>query len=169
VYIGAHKGFENDGYVCSSETMLKEYSIRQSDFSREILYRGTWKECLRFEQALIRGLIKSGSNIFYNKSCGAAVIFTDDVRRKMSIASRNRRRTAEHGAAIGRAQLGNKRALGKKGPLGYKHTEETKQKMKEKRKGKTPSAGYKPTEDHVRKMYEGRMRKKLEKIYDTIK
>jgi hypothetical protein len=37
-YIGKHRGSTNDGYVSSSEIMLKEYKNRPDDFKREILW-----------------------------------------------------------------------------------------------------------------------------------
>lgn len=36
-YIGSHWGTENDGYVCSSQWMLRAYLYRPNDFKRRIL------------------------------------------------------------------------------------------------------------------------------------
>ena len=36
-YVGSHKGTEDDGYVCSSKTMLIEYRKRPNDFKRRVI------------------------------------------------------------------------------------------------------------------------------------
>lgn len=36
LYVGVHKGIQNDGYICSSKKMLEEYNKRQEDFKRKI-------------------------------------------------------------------------------------------------------------------------------------
>lgn len=36
-YVGCHWGYEDDGYVCSSDWMMKAYKIRPEDFKRRML------------------------------------------------------------------------------------------------------------------------------------
>ena len=38
-YVGSHWGFENDGYICSSNWMYNTYKRRKEDFKRRILKR----------------------------------------------------------------------------------------------------------------------------------
>lgn len=37
LYIGSQKGSTDDGYICSSKYMLKEFYERPDDFSRQII------------------------------------------------------------------------------------------------------------------------------------
>lgn len=56
LYIGAHKGSPNDGYVCSSKLMLEQYNIRSKDFSRQIIAEGTAKDIFNLENIILRKL-----------------------------------------------------------------------------------------------------------------
>jgi len=84
VYVGVHLGNTDDGYVCSSKSMLKEYSDRPSDFTREILFEGDYDICASFEKALISGLFKQDKNTFYNRSNGKKILFDDEIKKKIS-------------------------------------------------------------------------------------
>ena len=42
-YIGYHKGSQDDGYVCSSRTMMEEYNKRENNFHREVI-ADYWKK-----------------------------------------------------------------------------------------------------------------------------
>lgn len=44
LYVGVHKGTLDDGYICSSKHMLKEYTQRPETFSRQIIAHGTWDD-----------------------------------------------------------------------------------------------------------------------------
>lgn len=54
-YIGSHWGFEDDGYVCSSNAMREAYRRRKHDFKRRILQRvyTDRKDLLETEQTWI--------------------------------------------------------------------------------------------------------------------
>lgn len=54
-YIGSHWGFEDDGYVCSSNWMYNSYKRRPDDFKRRILTRhyGTREALYEKEQYLL--------------------------------------------------------------------------------------------------------------------
>ena len=68
-YIGKHKGDENDGYVSSSFPFNASYDLSPNIFAREILFRGTDKECLSYEQNLIREAIRiDGYEKIYNRT-----------------------------------------------------------------------------------------------------
>ena len=55
IYIGFHKGTENDGYVCSSasEKFWNDFNNAEYIWQREILYKGTMKECQEYESLLL--------------------------------------------------------------------------------------------------------------------
>jgi hypothetical protein len=52
-YIGKHKGTDDDGYVSSGRAFLAHYNSDPTLFKREILFRGTDAQCLRYEQERI--------------------------------------------------------------------------------------------------------------------
>lgn len=56
-YLGSHVGRENDGYICSSSTMLAAYRERRSDFRRRIISRGEPSEIRKLEERWLQ-LIK---------------------------------------------------------------------------------------------------------------
>ena len=64
-YLGSHKGREDDGYVCSSKHMLKEYKARSESFKRRILERCDEMDILKAEQKWL-DLIKS-NELYYKK------------------------------------------------------------------------------------------------------
>ena len=43
LYVGSHKGSIDDGYICSSKPMMKEYKKRPQDFSRQIVAEGLFE------------------------------------------------------------------------------------------------------------------------------
>ena len=98
VYVGYHKGNISDGYICSSYSMLSEYKARPADFTREILYTGTATDSFRFEQKIIKQLIKlpkftynkrfGGTGIPWNK--GVSGIYSEEHRIKLREAATGR-------------------------------------------------------------------------------
>ena len=67
-YVGKHKGTNDDGYVCSSESMLSEYNDCPSRFVRTILAYGTDEEMHELETQLILTLKATKSHLYYNMS-----------------------------------------------------------------------------------------------------
>jgi len=67
-YVGKHKGTADDGYVCSSESMLSEYNDCPSRFVRTILAYGTDQEMHELETQLILTLKATRSHLYYNMS-----------------------------------------------------------------------------------------------------
>jgi len=66
-YIGKHKGFEDDGYISSGKYFLSVYWANPKIFIREILHRGSEKECLKIEAQLIHTAINThGYDHIYN-------------------------------------------------------------------------------------------------------
>lgn len=84
IYIGYHKGNLNDGYVCSSHNKLfwDDFHNPKMQWKRDILYKGTSAECLLKEQEILRAL--KFDDKLYNRAKGANIIFTSDVKQKMS-------------------------------------------------------------------------------------
>jgi len=67
LYIGAHKGSEDDGYVCSSKYLMNEYKQRPNDFSRQIIAKGTFKDMFVFESKILQSLNASKDPMMYNR------------------------------------------------------------------------------------------------------
>lgn len=118
LYLGAHKGAETDGYVCSSKLMLAEYQKRPENFSRQIIARGSWEDIISLETAMLRSVDAAKNENFYNKN-------NNDWPVK-----KNLKHTALTKKKIGEAQKKSREAKPRK------HTDETKRKMSESMKGK---------------------------------
>lgn len=84
IYIGYHKGAQDDGYVCSSasERFWNDFNDPAMQWEREIVFEGSQHECLEYEQSLLKEIdIRSDS--YYNNARGSSVIFTDEIREKI--------------------------------------------------------------------------------------
>jgi hypothetical protein len=73
VYAGMHTGFEDDGYVCSSKSMLKEYAQRPTDFSRQIIAKGLLEDCRELETKINSKLLKD-LDTCYNRTAGKRIV-----------------------------------------------------------------------------------------------
>ena len=125
LYVGFHKGNEDDGYVCSSKNMLAEYSARPHDFSRQILAKGTYNDCRVFEIAVIKAMF-AGNVPCYNLNAGGAIVYTDEIRRKISATHKGKVISEEHREAIRKWNAETRQPA----------TEETKEKIAESKRGK---------------------------------
>ena len=67
-YIGKHKGTTDDGYVCSSESLIAEYNECPSRFIRTILAYGTDEEMHGLETQLILTLRATKSHLYFHLS-----------------------------------------------------------------------------------------------------
>jgi len=83
LYVGMHKGHPDDGYISSSKHMLKAYKQRPADFTREVLTRNTYDICRTFEVAIIKAMFEQGVPC-YNLNAGGAILFTPEIRAKIS-------------------------------------------------------------------------------------
>ena len=112
LYIGYHKGSPEDGYVCSSKSMLEDYIKDRSVFSRQIIATGTKEDCIALEKAILMSVDAKHNDAFYNKHNGNGNV------------------AVPPGPHIGQF-------AGEKNPMyGKKHTPATIIKMSENRKGK---------------------------------
>lgn len=83
LYVGMHKGHPDDGYVSSSKHMLRAYKERPADFTREVLTRNTYDICRTFEVAIIKAMFEQNVPC-YNLNAGGAILFTPEIRAKIS-------------------------------------------------------------------------------------
>jgi hypothetical protein len=67
-YIGKHRGKPDDGYVCSSESLMTEYNECPSRFIRTILAYGSDQEMLELETIMLLQLKTRMSPLYYNLS-----------------------------------------------------------------------------------------------------
>jgi len=79
--------------------MMAEYKLRPDDFSRQIVATGTYEDCRKFEIALIKAMF-DGSVPCYNLNAGGAVLFTPEVRERMSKKLKGKNITEQHKEAI---------------------------------------------------------------------
>lgn len=124
-YIGAHWGFENDGYICSSPWMLKAYRRRPKDFKRKILQRiySSRKETFLMEEKYLK-MIKPEEikTKYYNLNTKVSDYWHNYEQVRMTV-----------GQKISASRTG--KTYSKRGP----RSEETKQKIREKLLGKSLS------------------------------
>jgi len=70
LYVGSHKGPTDDGYVCSSIPMIKEYNTRPLDFTRQVIAEGTYKEIRLLEAKILQSANAAVNESFYNMNNG---------------------------------------------------------------------------------------------------
>lgn len=167
IYVGVHKGNVDDGYVCSSRHMLKEYKERPEDFTRQIIAIGTLNDCIDLEIAIIKQLLKN-KDTCYNRAAGKMIINdvhpmlgrkqNDNVKNSVRKANTGKvawnkgmKMSKEHCEKNRQAHLGIKHSIearkkmsearqGENHPMwGKKHSEETKKRQGEKNKGRVAS------------------------------
>lgn len=121
-YIGSHWGTIDDGYICSSRWMRKAHKRRPQDFKRRILkFVSTSRKQLLEEETRYLSMIKDDEVRirYYNLRRSAIGHWTADDNKSKTIGEKisNTMKTSEYR---------DKR---------HKHSDETKQKMSEARKG----------------------------------
>lgn len=144
LYVGSHKGSIDDGYVCSSKIMMKEYNKRPQDFSRQIIAEGNLEDIRKLESKILQSVSARINEDFYNQHDNDGFYFegwkkgqfTEEHRRKMSLAAKKRVRSKEHLEKLHAGRRSSKNSAEHSAALiasrlGSKHTEETKNKMKE--------------------------------------
>lgn len=121
-YIGYHKGIITDGYISSSSNpqFWDDFNNPTMMWERTILFSGTRDECLSFEQDCLK-TIDLRSNEYYNNARGSSIIFTEEVRKKMSssaterwkntsIEEKNKYAERMHNSQLGRIKSDEERA-----------------------------------------------------------
>lgn len=146
LYVGVHKGTEDDGYVCSSKSMMREYKKRPTDFTRQIIAHGTDVDCRSLESAILKSVDAKMNESFYNMHNndgnfywkGPRGPFSEEHKAKLADAKRGRKISEEH-----KKKLHEGRRKSKNSPehaaaviasrIGTKHTDEAKAKMSERK------------------------------------
>lgn len=86
LYIGSHKGRIDDGYICSSKSMISEYKTRPEDFSREIIAEGVYKDIRKLEGTILHSLNAAKDPQFYNlNNQNGNFCHTEEHYKKLSI------------------------------------------------------------------------------------
>lgn len=97
IYVGFHKGTEDDGYVCSSSSdqFWEDYNNLNYKWEREILFKGTMKECQLLESQILDKLDVTSDNVYNNKN-NLMFNLNDEVRFKLSVAAQKRGSDSEY-------------------------------------------------------------------------
>jgi len=97
IYVGFHKGTETDGYVCSSASnkFWEDFNNPEYIWQREILYKGTMKECQEYESSLLDKLDITSEDI-YNQRNNIMFNLDDEVRTKLSKSAKKRNQNPEY-------------------------------------------------------------------------
>jgi hypothetical protein len=110
LYVGVHKGAPGDGYICSSKPMLQEYHKRPSDFSREVLKFGPYRDMHKLEQSMLESVNAPKNPSYYNQSAAQGPFYctshTPETKAKMSISAKKRGITLETRAKITESKRG---------------------------------------------------------------
>lgn len=112
-YIGYHVGSVGDGYVSSSHNInfWNDFENDEMEWERTIVFTGDSNTSLEYEQKLLEEIDLS-SDEYYNNARGSKIIFTDEVRKKMSISGKKRWEKATkherelHGKKISELKIG---------------------------------------------------------------
>ncbi len=114
LYVGFHKGFSDDGYICSSVDMRAEYKQRPEDFTRQIVASGSVEDMHNFEQVLLQAENVCYNEHYYNKKAISWPLSKNPLpkRKRPDTVIQNKKRTGEDNPFYGK-----------------KHTEETLTKM----------------------------------------
>lgn len=115
-YIGYHKGSFDDKYICSSHSdkFWKDFNNINFCWERYIIYFGTCNQCLNLEQFILSQL-NLRDDAIYNNGKGAKIIFTNEVKQKMSVSHKKRwkimsdEKRAQHAQKISKSKKGIKR------------------------------------------------------------
>lgn len=147
LYVGVHKGSTDDGYVCSSKVMMKEYKKRQQDFTRQIVAEGTDLDCRALESSILKSVDAKMNESFYNMHNndgnfywkGPRGPFSEEHKAKLAAAKRGRKISKEHADKLHAGRRASKNSPEHAAAIiasriGTKHTKEAKLKMSENRK-----------------------------------
>lgn len=146
IYIGFHKGVENDGYICSSasEKFWNDFNNPDYVWQREILYKGTMKDCQLVESKLLNELDIT-SEFVYNQRNNVMFNLDDEVRNKLSEAAKRRNQNPEYIEKLRQSSRKlwedpNHRRKVTIANTGKTVSKETKEKLREANLGKTQSS-----------------------------
>ena len=97
IYIGWHKGTEDDGYVCSSSSnqFWEDYNNPDYQWQREILHKGTMPECQLIEYQLLDSIDITSDSVYNNRN-NLRFNLNDEVRVKLKAAALKRGENPEY-------------------------------------------------------------------------
>lgn len=134
LYVGVHKGIQNDGYICSSKKMLEEYHKRPEDFKRKIIAEGQFEDMISLETAILCSVNAKINPVFYNMHNGDGNFYnkghTQETKEKIKSSNTGYSHTAET-----RKKLRDLRLKQNCPRTGRKHDQKTKDRISEKKKG----------------------------------
>ena len=138
LYVGIHKGCQHDGYVCSSRLMMEAYKERPTDFTRQIVATGNYKDMKALETAILTSENAAKSRLYYNRANNTGhfvnLKHTKETKEKISKSKR--------GLLILSARGPRPNASGEKNHFFQKkHSEQTRKIMSEKAKIRSIGAG----------------------------
>ena len=113
-YRGIHTGSVDDNYAGSGAVFKKKYGgqlktacVDSTDWVRNVLFIGTREECLLWESLVATERELSNPKCL-NKITGGkdSVVFSDEVKDKISKANSGRKLTEQHAKALKESRLG---------------------------------------------------------------
>ena len=148
LYVGYHKGRQDDGYICSQDKledpdkipMMVEYRKRPQDFTRMVLAEGTAEDCRALEEVILVAAGAARSNRFYNQHNGGKNFVFDAKGENNPMYGTHR--TGIDNPMYGRHHTEETREHLRKISTGKKATQETRDKMSKTRKGKKQSPAH---------------------------
>ena len=129
-YVGSHKGTVNDGYIGSGKRFSRAYSKRPECFTREILYVG--EDYRELEEFILDTIDAKSNPAYYNLINGSFNCkFSKEQREKISNSLRGKKASKEAREKMSASRTGEKNHF-----YGRTHSEETRRKISEAKKGK---------------------------------
>jgi len=110
LYVGSHRGTDDDGYICSSKYMMNEYKLRPNDFTRQIIAHGSTEDIRELEHQILVATKAANSDEFYNISHGGGrlyrkgVTMSEEHKQKISAANKGKLKNDSHKAALKKAK-----------------------------------------------------------------
>ena len=97
IYIGWHKGTEDDGYICSSASaqFWDDFNNPKYKWKREILHKGTMPECQLIESQLLDSIDITLDTVYNNKN-NLMFNLNDEVRSKLKTSALKRGEDPEY-------------------------------------------------------------------------
>ena len=140
-YYGVHLGDIDDNYAGSGTKFMELYGGGRKqdcyaplDWHRTIEFRGTYKECDKWEEDMVTMEMIEHPLCINMQTGGGNGRPSKETRVKISAAMTGRQLSAEHCAKLSKPKMGNTHGKG------YKHTAEALTKMSAAKKGKPKSA-----------------------------
>lgn len=164
LYVGWHKGSIDDGYICSSKVMLEEYKKRPYDFKRKIVATGYAKDMISLESAILKSENAALNEKYYNMHNGNGLYrlgsHSEETKKKISKSKIGTKRpdlSEKNKTNLNPAKLGlcGRNMQTENNPMfNKKHSEDSKIKMSQNRKGK----GTQPKSEETRRKMAESMR-----------